>query len=158
MEEAAGAPGQPLWVCPHCGARLVSRNLWHSCGQFTLEALFARCTPETLRLARAHVALLHSLGDVQVLPQKTRLVAVARVRFAGLQPRARGFIANFALHRWLDSARISNTVDYGPRWRMHEVRIVAEADLDEELRRWLQESHDTVGLQTDLPNRPARRR
>jgi len=31
----------PLWHCPTCGARLVSRNLWHSCGRFTLEALFA---------------------------------------------------------------------------------------------------------------------
>jgi hypothetical protein len=26
-----------VWICPRCGARLVSRNLWHSCGQYTLE-------------------------------------------------------------------------------------------------------------------------
>src|SRR5262249_33103523 len=24
----------PLWTCPRCGARLVTRNLWHSCGRF----------------------------------------------------------------------------------------------------------------------------
>ena len=34
-----------LWVCPKCGARLVTRNLWHSCGHFTLEALFAGARP-----------------------------------------------------------------------------------------------------------------
>ncbi|MGB8382759.1 MAG: hypothetical protein WCG47_16195 [Dermatophilaceae bacterium] len=66
----------------------MSRNLWHSCGQFTLEDLFARSTPETLELARAYIPHL--------------------------------------------------------------------ADLDEELRGWLQESYDTVGVQADLPPRRAR--
>jgi hypothetical protein len=140
----------PLWICPHCGARLVSRNLWHSCGQFTLEDLFANSAPGVLDLAREYVSLLHSLGDVQVIPQKTRLVCVARVRFAGLSPRKRGFVANFALHRWLASPRIVKTVDYGPRWRAHFVRVQLSGDIDEELRAWLQESHDVVGLQTDL--------
>jgi hypothetical protein len=144
----AGLP--PLWICPHCGARLVSRNLWHSCGQFTLEDLFANSAPGVLDLAREYVSVLHSLGDVQVIPQKTRLVCVARVRFAGLSPRKRGFVANFALHRWLDSPRIVKTDDYGPRWRAHHVRILSSSDIDDELRAWLQESHDVVGLQTDL--------
>ena len=74
---------RPVWVCPRCDARLVSRNLWHSCGEHTLEALFAGAGPEALDLAREYVALLESLGDVQVLAQNTRLVCVARVRFAG---------------------------------------------------------------------------
>jgi Domain of unknown function (DUF5655) len=139
-----------LWICPRCGARLVSRNLWHSCGQFSLENLFANAEPGSLELARRYVAVLHSLGDVQVLPQKTRLVCVARVRFCGLEPRKNGFMASFALHRWLDSPRIVKTVDYGPRWRAHYVRIRSDVDIDDELIGWLQESHDTVGLQSDL--------
>jgi hypothetical protein len=117
---------------------------------FTLEALFAGSTPGNLAAARRYVALLESLGDVQVLPQKTRLVAVARVRFAGLYPRKNDFLAAFALHRWLASPRIVKTADYGPRWRGHFVRIAAAADLDDELRAWLQESHDVVGTQSDL--------
>ena len=139
----------PLWICPRCGARLVSRNLWHSCGEHTLEGLFAGAAPGVLELARSYVAMLHALGDVQVIPQKTRLVCVARVRFAGLEPRKTGFLANFALHRWVDSTRIVKTEDYGPRWRRHIVRVQSEADLDDELRSWLQESHDVVGLQRD---------
>ena len=144
---------QPLWVCPKCGARLVSRNLWHSCGRFTLEALFPRSSPRILAAARQYVTLLESLGDVQVLPQKTRLVAVARVRFAGLYPRKDHFLASFALHRWLTASRIVRTVDYGPRWRGHFVRVASSADLDDELRRWLQESHDLVGMQSGLSRR-----
>ena len=138
-----------LWICPRCGARLISRNLAHSCGWFRLEDLFAGSTPDTLELARRFVAMLHELGDVQVLPQKTRLVCVARVRFGGLEPRRRGFLVNFALRRWLESPRIVKTVEYGPRWRFHYLRVTDGSDLDDELAGWLQESHDTVGLQDD---------
>jgi hypothetical protein len=135
-------------ICPECGARLVSRNLWHSCGRFSLEDLFANADRSALDLARRYIALLHTLGDVQVIPQKTRLVCVARVRFCGLEPRKRGFLANFALHRWLDSPRIVKTLDYGPRWRVHYLPVVSEVDFDDELLGWLQESHDVVGLQS----------
>jgi hypothetical protein len=147
---ARQGPLPEIWICPRCGARLVSRNLWHSCGLFSLESLFANADQRALDLARRYVALLHTLGDVQVIPQKTRLVCVARVRFSGLEPRKGGFLVSFALHRWLDNPRIVKTADYGPRWRAHYVRVRSDADLDHELIAWLQEAHDTVGLQSDV--------
>lgn len=101
--------------------------------------------------------MLQSLGDVQVIPQKSRLVCVARVRFAGLYPRKSGFVAAFALRRWIENPRIVKTVDYGPRWRGHFVAVQSQAALDGELRAWLQEAHDTVGVQDDLA-RPLDRR
>jgi len=143
----------PLWTCPKCGARLITRKLSHSCGRFTLEALFRDARPGVLALARAYVRILRSLGDVQIIPQKTRLVCVARVRFAGLSPRKNGFLAAFALRRWIASPRIVKTDDYGPRWRAHFVAVRSTADLDNELRAWLQEAHDTVGVQNDLAAR-----
>jgi hypothetical protein len=121
-----------------------------------LEDLFARAEMGVLHLARRYVDLLHGLGDVQVIAQKTRLVAVARVRFAGLSPRRNGFLSAFALRRWLDSPRIYRKADYGPRWRGHYVLVQAEADLDDELIGWLQEAHDTVGMQDDLSSRGGR--
>jgi hypothetical protein len=135
-----------LWICPECGARLVSRNLWHSCGTFTLEALFDNARPGVLELAREYVAMLAALGDVQVLPQKSRLVCVARVRFAGLIPRKTGFVAAFALQRRLGSPRVLKVEDYGPRWQIHHVRVTSTDDLDDELRTWLEESYTTVGI------------
>src|SRR5262245_48376947 len=132
----SGSDQPPLWICPECGARLVSRNLWHSCGHFTVEDLFATAAPGVLELARSYIDVLHSLGDVQVIPQKTRLVCVARVRFAGLQPRKNGFRAGFALRRWLKSRRIVKTADYGPNWRGHFVDVQSAVDLDDELRAW----------------------
>ena len=59
-EADEGLPG--ISICPRCGARLVSRNLWHSCGTFTLEGLFPRSEPAVLDLARAYVAMLYTLG------------------------------------------------------------------------------------------------
>jgi hypothetical protein len=100
-----------------------------------------------LKLARRYVRLLRSLGDVQVLPQKTRLVCVARVRFAGLTPRKDHFVASFALRREMDSPRVIKYQTYGPRWQVHSVRIRSADDIDDELRGWLQESHDLVGMQ-----------
>jgi hypothetical protein len=131
---------------------LISRNLWHSCGRFSLDALFTAARLGVLDLARTYIAMLQSLGDGQIIPQKTRLVCVARVRFAGLYPRKTGFQAAFALRRWLKHPRIVKTADYGPRWRGHFVDVRHEDDLDGQLRAWLQESHDTVGLQDDLWN------
>jgi hypothetical protein len=139
-----------LWICPKCGARLVTRNLAHSCGEFSIEDLFARSKPGVLELAMRYVDMLRSLGDVQVIPQRTRLTCVARVRFAGLTPRKDGFLASFALQRWLDSPRIHSKEDYGPHWRIHRVLIRTGDDLDAELRGWLQESHDVVGTQSWL--------
>jgi hypothetical protein len=129
---------------------LISENLWHSCGTFTIEGLFTAARPGVVELARQYVRLLRSLGDVQVIPQKTRLVCVARVRFAGLYPRKTGFRASFALRRWLRDPRIVKTDDYGPRWRVHFVDIRSGDELDHQLRAWLQESHDTVGVQDDI--------
>ena len=139
-----------VWICPRCGARLVSKNLWHSCGRFTLEDLFSGAKPGVLDLARTYVDQLRALGDVQIIPQKTRLVCVARVRFAGLTPRKNGFKASFALRRRVKSRRIVDTAEYGPRWCVHSVEIRSAADLDDELRNWLREAHDTVGMQSDI--------
>ena len=138
-----------LWICPRCGARLLTRNLWHSCGSFTLEDLFGGSDPSVLRLAKRFIRMLRSLGDVQIIPQKTRLVCVARVRFSGLTPRKDHFVASFALRRRLETPRVIRTQDYGPRWQAHFVPIRSAADLDDELRAWLQESHDVVGMQRD---------
>jgi hypothetical protein len=156
--EMVSSTKHQMWICPRCGARLVTRNLWHSCGRFTLDDLFRGCDLSVLRVAKRFVRrLLRSLGDVQIIPQKTRLVCIARVRFAGLTPRKDHFVASFALHRWLKTPRISRTHNYGPRWRAHFVPIRSATDLDDELCAWLQESHDVVGMQRDR-KRPDRSR
>jgi len=31
------AESRELWTCPKCEAKLLTKNLWHSCGYATLE-------------------------------------------------------------------------------------------------------------------------
>ena len=88
------------------------------------------------------------------IPQKTRLVAVARVRFAGLYPRKDHFVAAFALHRWLtDAAQSSRRLTMALVGAGTTSSSTSAADLDDKLRAWLQESHDVVGMQSDLTER-----
>ena len=58
--------------------------------------------------------------------------------------------AAFALQRRLKSPRIFQVIDYGPRWQMHQLRIQKGADLDDELRTWLKQAHDVVGMQKNM--------
>jgi len=59
MGHAETDDGLPaISICQRCGARLVTKNLWHSCGTFTLEGLFPRSEPAVVDLARKYVAVL----------------------------------------------------------------------------------------------------
>jgi hypothetical protein len=152
MDDASrGLKNRPLWICPDCGARLASRNLWHSCGTFTFQDLFSGSSDDVTDAASAVIAACEQFGDVQVVPQKTRLAFVARVRFSVLMPRRKFLIVGFALHRWIDHPRIVKTDDFGPRWRYHYVRITDASGVDPELLGWLHESYTSVGQQEDPP-------
>ena len=135
MVEEHGTRGNlpPLWVCPNCGARLVSRNLWHSCVQLTLDELFATSDPPTragpnLRLDAA--LTWRCPGDTSKDAAGLRCQGAVQWTVGAKD----GFLANFSLHRWLDSPRIVKTADYGPRWRSHNVLVQSPMDLDDELK------------------------
>jgi hypothetical protein len=56
MDHTEADKGLPdISICPRCGARLLTRNLSHSCGRFSLEGLFFRSEPAVLDLARKYV-------------------------------------------------------------------------------------------------------
>ena len=96
------------------GANARADNL-HDPGLFFASA---QAEPGQLDAARdAVLKVLESLGDVQVLPQKTRLVAVARVRFAGLYPRKNDFLVSFALTAALFAAIYKVLPDRRLEWR-----------------------------------------
>lgn len=148
---------KPLWRCPKCGVKLVTRNLWHSCGLFTLEALFARSDQPVLPLFRKFAALVRKSGRVTMIPQKSRAVFMDRVRFASVYPRKNWFLAGFILGRRIHHRRIVKVENYGPAILYHHVRISSAADLDATLLGWLRESYRYYGRQGRLRQRLARR-
>lgn len=43
----------PLWTCPMCGAKFLTKNMWHSCGEATMEDRWLAWDPDLERDDRA---------------------------------------------------------------------------------------------------------
>jgi hypothetical protein len=140
---------KPLWRCPKCGARFVTKNMWHSCGRFTLKELFARSDPNVLRVFKKFEQLIRSLGPVRMIPQKTRAVFQVRVRFASAYPRKSYLLCGFALRRRITHPRLVKYEYYGPSWHGHLFRIDSEDQFDGKFRSLLKEAY-SVGERQSL--------
>jgi hypothetical protein len=140
----------PLWTCPTCGHGFVTRNIWHSCTRIDLDAAFAGSTPPVRETFDRYVDLIARCGPVTVIAQKTRIVVMARVRFAGAQVRRDRLLASFALGRRLDDPRFT-IESYNPRWIVHRFTVRTPADLEiGGLPDWLCESYRDLGMQGSL--------
>lgn len=150
------AKPRPLWRCPKCGAKLVTRHLWHSCGRFTLPDLFARSALPVLPLFRKFAALVRRCGQVTMIPQKTRVTFLARVRFTSVYPRRDYFEAVFIIGRRVRHARLREVEKFGPQLYGHHVKISSAAELDATLLGWLRESYHYYGRQERFGKKAAR--
>jgi hypothetical protein len=91
-------PPPPLWTCPKCGAKLITRNLCHSCGQATVAEWRARMGPTAAELFDGFGRLIAACGPYHVAPAKTRIAFLGRVRFAGITSLSeQGMTCAFAL-------------------------------------------------------------
>lgn len=136
-----------LWVCPKCGNLFVTANTWHSCGVFTLDDLFSRSEPQVREAYDAFESAARSMGEIRVVPQKTRVVFQTRTRFAGGIPKRDHFDASFIFFRKCEDSRFHRIEDYG-RWQGHRLKLRSAEDVDERVRAWLREAKrygDQVG-------------
>jgi hypothetical protein len=140
---------RPLWRCPKCGERFVTRNMWHSCGKQSLESLFANSEAQVFKLFKKFSRMVKSCGRVRVIPQKSRIVFQVRVRFAGCYPRKSYLLCGIALRRRHDSSRFVKIEEYAPHFIGHYFRVYFEEDLDSDVQDWLRESYK-VGKQTPI--------
>ena len=84
-----------------------------------------------------------------MIPQKSRVVFQARMRFVGVMPRKSHLICHFVLPRQIESPRFHKIETFNPRCHAHSLRVTEEADLDAEVARWLSEAYE-VGEQKHL--------
>ena len=144
---------QPLWRCPSCGHRFVTKNLWHSCVRVPLHAHFRGKPPHRKQTWDAWVATARGCGPVTVYAQKTRLVIQARVRFAGAVVRGSYLDAGLWLRRRVEHPRLRRVEDFGALGYVHHFRLENPTDIDAPLRTLMQEAY-RVGTQ-DLTRRDA---
>lgn len=135
----------------------MTAKVWHSCTRHTLDDAFAHSSPSARAAFDRFVELAAGCGPIEVIAQKTRIVIMGRVRFAGaivLRDRVR---LNVALTRRLEAPWVDRIESYGPRWNAHQFMARSPADVDAiaELPALVCEGYRDLGMQGSL--RPARR-
>jgi hypothetical protein len=150
-----------LWSCPKCGERFIGRNMRHSCGKFSLEDLFVRSEPHVAKLFHELARMVRACGPVHLIPQKTRVVFQARMRFVGAMARKSYLICHFVLPRRIESERFYKIETFTPRCHAHYLRVDELSDLDVEVSRWLKEAYEVgqqLHLQSSRPEKETSRR
>ena len=122
-----------LWKCPECGHRFVTRNLSHSCVRVRLADHFRGKPAERRRTWNRWVAAARACGPVTAYAQKTRIVIMARVRFAGAVVHNSYLDAGLWLRRRADHPRLRRVEDFGPLGCGHHFRLESAEDIDAEL-------------------------
>ena len=150
MSEKAKSDSK-LWTCPNCGAKLLTRNLWHSCGRATLEEWKEGMGPRGRQLYDRFEEIIAACGEYHVAPAKTRIAFLGLVRFAGITSVSeRGMSCSFALPKPLDSDRFAKVEEVVPGWWVHRLRVTEVSQLDSEVQSWLRESYRLMGLRERL--------
>jgi Domain of unknown function (DUF5655) len=150
----------PLWRCPRCGAKFVSANMSHSCGRWTLDALFAKSEPHVFKLFQKFRTMVRACGRSTMIPQKTRVVFMVRMRFAGATVRKSHLRVGLILERPLPpDPRLVETLAAAPRCYAHYFKIERADQLDAYIAVLLREAYDS-GTQKNFQRvgRSARRK
>lgn len=139
---------KPFWICPRCGKKFVSRNMWHSCGRFTVEQFFQGKNPQAQKFYKAfHNFVRKNCGPFIVDVAKTRISFQGRARFAGVAGVTKeGLIIGFWLKRKVSSPRFTWVNSPMPNNWVYKLRISDTKELDKELLGWLKEAYE-VGMQ-----------
>ena len=139
-----------MWVCPRCGARFVGRNMWHSCGPWTVEGFLEGKGPRARELLRR-------VREAHAQVWALRLRADENGRWIHGEGAVRGGSASlrtgddvWILAEAADPQPALTKVEHIPKenW-VYTLRIPSPEELDEEVLVWLREAYD-VGLQRHL--------
>lgn len=144
----------PLWKCPRCGHRFVTRNLWHSCVRVPLADHFRGKPRERRTTWNRWLAIARACGPVETYAQKSRIVIQARVRFAGAVVRTSYLDASLWLRRRVEHPRLRRVEDFGRLGFGHHFRLETPADIDSSLQALMREAYQ-VGLQERRGSGPA---
>ena len=139
---------RPLWTCPRCRHRFVTRNLSHSCSRFTLGHHF-RGRPRARALYAAFLAAVRGVAPVRVQVSKTRIAFMTRMRFAGVTPRRDHVRAALLLSRQARHPTLVRIECYGPTYFGHTFEIREASQIDSALRALIREAHE-IGEQKQL--------
>ena len=110
--------------------------------------------PAVVALYRRFVELVEACGPFDYAVSKTAITFKGSRRgFAGAKPRADGLDGYLDLQRRVEDPRIRRASPYTKRLLVHQFRISAPEQLDEEFAGWVREAYQ-VGQGGHLAPRP----
>jgi hypothetical protein len=111
--------------------------------EWTVAAHLRGCDPSVVRLYDRFVELVEVCGGFDVTVSKTAIsFKGARRGFAGAKPKRRWLDGYFDLQRPLSDPRIRSASPYTKRLFVHQFRVNALDQLDEEFAGWIREAYD----------------
>jgi hypothetical protein len=140
---------RPLWTCPRCGRSFANCNQPHACGPLDLARHLEGRDPQVVATFRRLVELAERNGPVTVLPEKTRIAFQVRMSFAAFTLRRRWVDGHVVLARRLEHPRFRRVETFSPRNHLHQFRLAAPEEADDEVAAWLAEAY-RVGEQRHL--------
>jgi hypothetical protein len=143
---------RPLWECPKCGKKFITKNMWHSCIKLDLKSLFAKSEPQVFQLYRKFEALVRACGPVSINTSKNGIAFQVRVRALGCQPRKSYLRVGFAFSERRKNPRFVKVETFTPTFHAHWVHLVSEKDLDAELNSWIRDSYNRAAQKITQPN------
>jgi hypothetical protein len=112
--------------------------MWHSCVTLSVDDHLARVPGWVGDRYRGFEAMVQRCGPVDVVPMRTYISFMVRVRLAFAIPQQRALRIRLEMPRQIPSARIVKVESYGAV-KGNYLRIVRPDELDEELAEWLGE-------------------
>lgn len=120
--------------------------MWHSCSNHSLDEHFRNKDPSVRRTFNRFVAAARKNGPLIVYAQKTRIVLMVRMRFAGGRTARRWFDAHMVLPRRCEHRCLHKYEFIPPRYHVHCFRLTQPADVDAKLAKLLREAY-AIGCQ-----------
>jgi hypothetical protein len=132
---------RPLWTCPKCRHRFVTRNLSHSCVNVPLADHFVGKDPGVRRTFNAWRQLAKDCGPVTIYAQKSRIVFMVRVRFAGAMTHRTWLEGTLWLKRRVSHPRMHRLMDYGNLGFGLHLKLTSPDDIDSSLAKLMREAY-----------------
>jgi hypothetical protein len=141
---------RPLWRCPRCGHRFVTKNLWHSCVRVPLSTHFRGKPAARKKTYDRWLGSAKACGRVVAYAQKSRITIMARVRFAGAVVHASYVDGALWMRRRVEHPTLRRTEDFGRLGFVHHFRLEKPEDVDPSLQALMREAY-LVGIQDTSP-------
>lgn len=139
-----------LWQCPKCKRPFANSNQSHSCVIYTVDDFLAGKSSRAISLYERFAELVAGCGPVLTAPVKTRVGFQVRMIFAAVYNLTDQFLdGHVVLARRLENPRFRRIESLSPHNHAHHFRIHSLAELDDEVKSWLQEAY-LVGNQEHL--------